>query len=200
MLSLLEHFWNEHKDVNEPLKENLFGGISQDILSCCCGNRQELPVQHMSELIPIQIIGQSVQNGLDNIFKTEQIPWECPKCSSGTAERRMSILQKPQTLILQQMRYSFDFALQLVTKNPIPIVSTKCIVLPSGTTYSLQSVINHIGDDTKSGHYNIIIRDQTNENVLLLDDSDISTLDKSDVVDDVSYILCYIKDRNIHNN
>ena len=72
MQSLFEHFSNEHKDRNETLIENLFGGISQDISFCCCGIRVELAPQYMSQIIPIQIVGKSVQNGLEEIFKEVQ--------------------------------------------------------------------------------------------------------------------------------
>ena len=48
LLSLMEHFWKEHVYRHNTLREDLFGGISQDILTCFCGNRLDLSPQHMS--------------------------------------------------------------------------------------------------------------------------------------------------------
>ena len=194
MQSLFEHFQNEHEDRNESLIENLFGGISQDILSCCCGNRVELAPQHMSQIIPIQIIGQSVQNGLEEIFNADTISWECPKCHSLTVEKRLSIVQEPRTLILQLMRYSFDAAKNEASKVTDPVASPNNILLPNGTSYSLHSVINHIGEETNSGHYNVILHDKYANNFVLLDDSNISILNDSHDMNDLSYIFIYIKD------
>jgi hypothetical protein len=194
MQSLFEHFQNEHEDRNESLIENLFGGISQDILSCCCGNRVELAPQHMSQIIPIQIIGQSVQNGLEEIFNADTISWECPKCHSLTVEKRLSIVQEPRTLILQLMRYSFDAAKNEASKETDPVACPNNILLPNGTSYSLHSVINHIGEETNSGHYNVILHDKYANNFVLLDDSNISILNDSHDMNDLSYIFIYIKD------
>ena len=194
MQSLFEHFWNEQIDVNDTLMENLFGGISQDILSCCCGNRVELAPQHLSQIIPIQIVGESVQNGFENIFKTEKISWKCPKCSSPTVNKRVWIVQEPATLILQLMRYSFDVAKNEASKIEDPVACPKNLLLSSGTSYSLHSVINHHGEETKSGHYNMILYDKNADNFVLLDDSNVSFLDDSHDMNTVSYISIYVKD------
>ena len=66
--------------------------------------------------------------------------------------------------------------------------------MPSGTTYSLTSVLNHIGEQTNLGHYNIILCDKDNANSVLLDDTLISILSDDQEMSDVSYIFIYTKD------
>ena len=192
--SLMEHFWKEHMYRHNTLREDLFGGISQDILTCFCGNRLDLSPQNMSEIIPIQIIGRSIQNGLADIFQAEEINWKCPKCHSPTVEKRMVIIQEPSTLILQLMRFSFDAARKTALKLQKHMHCPKSLQMPSGTSYSLNSVVNHNGEKTNSGHYNIILYDKENDNCVLLDDSLISILSDDQEMNDLSYIFIYTRD------
>ena len=66
--------------------------------------------------------------------------------------------------------------------------------MPSGKIYSLNSITNHIGEETKSGHYNVIIHDRNNNNFVLLDDNTISIVDSINEVSELSYIFIFVKD------
>ena len=80
--SLLEHLWNE--SVTEiSLRDKVFGGLSQNILSCKCGREEELQVQHMPEVIPLQIKGGSIQSCLDDFLAAEDVDWNCHSCISS---------------------------------------------------------------------------------------------------------------------
>ena len=70
--------------------------------------------------------------------------------------------------------------------------------MPSGSTYFLVSVINHIGEDTTSGHYNVMLSNKHSNKYVLLDDSNISYVaDDYDGKSDVSYIFTYVRDTGI---
>ena len=64
--------------------------------------------------------------------------------------------------------------------------------MPSGSIYTLSSIVNHIGNSPAEGHYNLLVNDNVNDSYVLLDDQDIAF----DVVlnSKISYILSYTKD------
>ena len=106
----------------------------------------------------------------------------------------MAIIQEPSTLILQLMRFSFDAARNTTLKLQNHMHCPKSLQMPSGTSYSLTSVLNHIGEKTNSGHYNMILYDKENDNSVLLDDSLISILSDDQEMNDLSYIFIYTRD------
>jgi uncharacterized UBP type Zn finger protein len=198
MQSLLEHFWNENVQLANTFKEDMFGGVSQDTLSCVCGYRVKLAHEHMSEIIPIQAGAESVQRGLEDFFSAGNIAWKCPICAKQTVQKRCSIIIEPSTLILQLMRYKFDYVKDEASKIHDQILCSPSIVMPSGSIYSLVSVINHIGEDTTSGHYNVMLSNKHSDKYVLLDDSNISYVtDDYNGKSDVSYIFTYVRDTEI---
>ena len=44
------------------------------------------------------------------------------------------------------------------------------LILPSGSTYTLCSIVNHIGPNPEEGHYNILLYNNLHNIYLLLDD------------------------------
>ena len=65
------------------------------------------------------------------------------------------------------------------------------ITLPSGKTYSLISSINHVGEDTRSGHYHVVLNDGQ---FTLIDDSEINKIeDFNKKMSGLTYILSYKK-------
>ena len=67
--------------------------------------------------------------------------------------------------------------------------------MPSGSTYILTSIINHHGEETKSGHYNTILLEKESEKYLFLDDTEISYVqDEYNGISDVSYICTFVRD------
>ena len=193
MQSLLEHLWNENS--KNTLKEEMFGGVSQDILTCFCAYRVELAPEQMSEIIPIQIAEQDVQKGLDTFLSGENIAWKCPKCGRPTVQKKRLIVIEPSTLILQLMRYNFDTSNNTASKINDQIFCQPNIFMPSGSTYTLTSIINHHGEETKSGHYNTILLEKESEKYLFLDDTEISYVqDDYNGISDVSYICTFVRD------
>ena len=61
-----------------------------------------------------------------------------------------------------------------------------------GATFVLSSVINHIGERSTSGHYNIVIYDEANNKFILLDDSEIvdNVIIDNDMAEQ-SYVAAY---------
>ena len=188
--SLLEHFLNE-PEIPQNLKDLIFSGLSQNTLSCPCGNKEELPVQHLPEVIPIQVKGRTIQACLDDFLAPEDIEWKCPICTSSRVLRNISIIVEPTVFIFQLMRYKYDEDSDKVIKINDRVKCPKQLILPSGSTYSLISTINHIGEDTRSGHYNIVLFDGQ---CVLIDDAVISNVENFDQdFSRLSYIFTYRK-------
>ena len=62
--------------------------------------------------------------------------------------------------------------------------------------YSLHSVINHLGENTQSGHYNLVLFDSETKKCILLDDSTISYADDSqEEMKTLSYICIYLSEK-----
>ena len=91
------------------------------------------------------------------------------------------------------MSYNYDKTQQKVKKVHSEVVSTQNLILQSGTMYSLHSMISHMGENTQSGHYNLLLFEDE-ENVLL-DDSTISYMDNyPQEMNKESYVCIYKAD------
>ena len=107
----------------------------------------------------------------------------------------MNIVTEPFTLIIEIKRYSYLPTARETYKIRDCLYPSEKIILPSGSTYSLLSIINHIGESTNEGHYNVLVRDKQNNTFMLLDDlysSSVETL--SSEMNGLSYIFFYVKD------
>ena len=57
----------------------------------------------------------------------------------------------------------------------------------------MNSVINHIGESSNSGHYNILLYDPVNKQSILVDDTDIDYNASLDIVTNMCYVVSYTK-------
>ena len=122
------------------------------------------------------------------------------RLSRSSAELRfqdrpsVAIIFAPTTIILHLLRFSYDEQQEKTIKSSCPIFCPPMLTLPTGPTYVLNSVINHIGESATSGHYNIVIFDEPLNQFILLDDSEITynvTFD-DDMVQQ-SYVVTYTR-------
>ena len=91
------------------------------------------------------------------------------------------------------MRYKYDETQKKVNKLHSEVISTQNLIPQSGTMYSLHSMISHMGENTQSGHYNLLLFED-DENVLL-DDTTISYMDNyPQEMNTESYVCIYKAD------
>ena len=148
----------------------------------------------MPEVVPIQVKGESIQSCLDDYFAAEYVNWNCPKCKNSPVLRKSSIIEEPKTLILQLMRYKYEDFQQVLVKMSDAVYCPTSIMMPNGISYSLISVINHIGEHTKSGHYNMVLRDQVTSQFTLIGDYAVSKVENmNQEMNQMSYIFIYEK-------
>ena len=192
LTSVFEHMFQDHTTSNN-IDDIMFGGLFQETLVCKCGNVKELPVQKLSEVFTIQLHGLSVQSSMENFLKDEELESECGKCQNQVLVKKFEILAEPSTLIIQLKRYKYEE--RRTIKKLDEIECSKKISLPSGSTYTISTIVNHIGERPEDGHYNVLIYDNINESFVLLDD--LSVFYDVKVTSDLrslSYIVFYTKD------
>ena len=73
------------------------------------------------------------------------------------------------------------------------ILCPKILYLPNGSSFTLNSVINHIGEIANSGHYNIAIFDENEDSITLLDDSQITNNVNFEDLAQICYVATYTR-------
>ena len=190
--SLFEHFWKE-LPISATLNETVFGGLCQESFLCECGNIVKRPIEGLPDIISVSIKGDTIQTCLDSYLSQEQIERKCSICSSLKCWKSLEIIIPPSTLILQLKRFSYDRISETTTKLHAPVSCPVALSIEGKTMYQLNAVINHMGEDTGSGHYNILVVNEDQKSFMLVDDLEISRIPISNDMDDVSYVVVYVK-------
>ena len=139
--------------------------------------------------------GNSVQSCLTNFLYNEEINLECSKCKKPSSVKKIDIIIEPSTLIIQLKRYRYEAKEEKVRKRHEEIKLSKKITMSTGSTYTLSSVVNHIGNCPDAGHYNLIIFDEQTDSFVLLDDLNVSyCVEMLPKMDSLSYVIFYSKD------
>ena len=122
---------------------------------------------------------------LDSESKLEPSVAKCPACQSVKAWKNIEIIVPPSTLILHLKRFTFENNTNAAKKLHVPISCPPVLSMKNETKYQLNAVINHMGETTSSGHYNILLHDKRHSRYIIVDDLEIRN---NPVLD---YILCY---------
>ena len=194
LISIFEHLFIDSFD-SYKIEEDIFGGLYQETIACTCGYSKELPIQKLSGILVIQIKGQSIQSCLLEFLGEEEIKLDCTECGNNLATKKTELVNEPSTLIIQLKRYTYDIDKRKCIKIHDNISCPKSLVMPSGISYTLSSIVNHIGDQPTEGHYNIVIYDKIDDCFVLLDDKNISVSDEmSPDINELCYVLIFTKD------
>ena len=180
--------------THENFDEQLFGGLWQNILTCKCGHINELPLEKMPEIIPLEIYGETIQHCLDHYFMSENVERSCTNCPSKIAEKITAVISEPATLIIQLNRYEYDREKERIMKKHSIIICPKNLTTPNGSKYSLSSFINHLGSTPQKGHYNLVLYNKCEDTFVLLDDTKITlNYDPDPFMMETQYLLTYVK-------
>ena len=74
-----------------------------------------------------------------------------------------------------------------------PVSSPVNLSLNDERIYQLNAMINHIGEESTSGHYNILLGDKHDSRFILVDDSEISYISDLNYTNANSYVILYTK-------
>ena len=190
--SLLEHFWIE-SSIPNSLGDVIFGGIFQESYQCECGNIEKPPIKILPDILSLPIQGDTVQTCLDDYFASEKIKKKCSNCKSMESFKSSELLVPPSTLILQLKRFSYHETEGCVKKLHVPVKCPLNLSFEGSQIYQLNSVINHIGETSNSGHYNILFHAKLDNSFVLVDDSDIHYNANITEFEDVTYVVIYDK-------
>ena len=192
--SLLEHIFKDSK-IFKNFDEQIFGGLWQTSLSCLnCFNSEELGIQKIPEIIPLDLSGENLQDSFDHFFQAEVIERNCLHCPAIISRKETETVMEPKTMIFQINRYAYDRKENQIIKKHNKLTCPSTLTLKSGSSYSLCSIINHIGESPDEGHYNIIVYNKKMDKYVLIDDLNI---DLNCVIDDtmkkMHYLVTYYK-------
>ena len=90
-----------------------------------------------------------------------------PSCKSTNSLKSLEITLPPSTLIIQLLRFSFDVSKNKTRKLHMPLNCPTTVSLKNCGMYQFNLVINHIGESSSSGHYNILLLDLVNKMTLI---------------------------------
>ena len=74
-----------------------------------------------------------------------------------------------------------------------PVSYPVALSLEGKAMYHLNSVINHMGENARSGHYNILVVDDDQQNFILVDDLEIRRNPVLSNMNNISYVAVYIR-------
>ena len=87
--SVLEHTFKD-LPVLQCFKEKLFGGLWQTTLTCNdCMKIETSEIENMPDIVPLEIIGEKLEECLDNFFRSEVVERNCPQCHSVLAIKQI---------------------------------------------------------------------------------------------------------------
>ena len=191
--SLLEHFWKE-SSVPDTWNESIFGGLFQESFQCTeCENVEKHNIKRLPDVISISIEGETVQKSIDSHFSRELVEKNCSKCHSQKSWKSQEIIVYPTTLIIQLKRFTFNEVTRVSKKLHNPVSSPATLSLNNESIYQLNAVVNHIGENLTSGHYNILLADNQHSKLILVDDLEISYILDSNQFNAISYVVLYTK-------
>ena len=91
-------------------------------------------------------------------------------------------------------RYEYDNKNRVTNKKHNELFCPSTLRMPSGSSYILRAIVNHIGSSPNQGHYNLVLYNSHGENYILLDDENINI---NFVIDDnikrTHYLIMYYK-------
>ena len=139
---MFEHLFKDSVTSNN-IDEKIFGGLYQEKIVCICGNVKQLPIQKLSEILTIQLQGNSIESFLMGFLSDEEVNQTCINCRNLKAVKSIEIVTDPSTLIVQLKRYKYDVDKKKAIKRQDKVNCSKSLVMPSGSSYTLSSHWKH---------------------------------------------------------
>ena len=159
-----------------------------------CNMSEQLQVEFLSEIIPVEFTGFTLESCLEQFFSPEEIERQCDNCKTKRSTQVTTFVQEPKTLILQLNRFKYNQEDNRVMKIHKPLLFPNEVTLPSGASYKLVATVNHIGETADAGHYTCLVVDQNNCSCFLVDDTSvIPSLTTDEDISQQVYLLFYTK-------
>jgi uncharacterized UBP type Zn finger protein len=188
----------EHWSKDSPrTKEALFGGLSQKTMFCLnsnCNKSEQLQMEELSEIVPLEFTGFTLETCIEQYFSPEEIERQCEHCESKQCTQVTTFVREPEILIIQLNRFKYSQVDDRVVKIHEPLLFPNDITLPSGSSFKLVATVNHSGESADVGHYTCLVVNQTTGNCFLVDDTSVSPSETTDEeISQQVYLLFYKK-------
>ena len=194
--SMIEHLSKNAPNI-QGIKEKLCGGLSQKTMFCSnsnCNMSEQLQVEILSEIVPVEFTGFTLESCLEQFFSPEEIERQCDNCKTKRSTQVTTFVQEPKTLILQLNRFKYSQEDRRVMKIHEPLLFPDEVTLPSGASYKLVATVNHNGETADAGHYTCLVIDQNNGSCFLVDDTSVTpSLTTDEDISQQVYLLFYTK-------
>lgn len=204
-------YWKSYVKKNHSTVVDLFSGMLYSNVVCDNCSNSSASFESFNTL-SLEINDESsLDECIGSFFSSEKLSgdnkYSCESCSKLTeATKTLYMWEPPEVLILHLKRFKFDGCSfkKIGTKITFPIDNLNLdSVYPSihnrsGTTYNLQSVINHLGS-YDFGHYVSSCKNGINGMWYEFNDEDIVHIPinnlNNEIVTKDAYILFYMKNR-----
>jgi ubiquitin C-terminal hydrolase len=195
-------YWKNYLNNNYSIISKLFTGLFSSELTCSECNNYNITFEPFNILeLPLtknNIVFDNIEDCIINFCDIETIEkYNCENCKKiCNANKKMSIFQLPNKLIIQLKRFSTNTMIRKIDnfiKFPLTDLdmSVAQTFKPLNKKYNLYGTINHYGG-TNGGHYVAHCKNILNKNWFYFNDSNVSYItDDFDVINSSAYILFY---------
>lgn len=204
--------WLDYTKNKESNIFHLFYGQIKSMVKCKECLQESATYECFSNLsleLPTNNKRCDIYKSFDMYFHGETVHgWDCPKCKQKRdAIKKLDISRLPPILVIHFKRFYadteymaqnsykkranfVDFPIHNLDINDYVARSEKRLNARLNTNYNLYATSNHYGS-MESGHYTAFCRNNLLGDWYKFDDSNVSRLDKSEVVTSGAYILFY---------
>jgi hypothetical protein len=128
-------------------------------------------------------------------FYESQNSFECNTCKiKQKSKRKMEIYRCPHYLIIHLKRFNADNKIETLVDFPIKNLDLQKYISNTENlecVYNLVGVINHKGSLQEYGHYYAFVKNPIKKKWYKIDDSNITSLKTSEIVNQNAYVLFY---------
>lgn len=127
--------------------------VSRIITCSVCNATKESENNPLETFLGLSVHGNNVLDSINHFFEKEKLEFKCDKCNSNTCcESSTTLKQVPKVLILYLKRYEKQEDGTIV-KTSKEQSFNETLRLFDSYTFTLRSVVYHMGSETSNGHY-----------------------------------------------
>ena len=191
---------NQEKAEGKSFLTDRFYGQSRTDIKCNqCGVESSVYDRFLELQVPIAPAG-GLQRLLEKEVEPEVIERQCPQCDHQQATKTLHIIRLPKILCVQLKRFFFNTQRNFSGKIdrfvdfPMDLDLTQLITGDRSEfkTYKLQSVVNHYGQSSYSGHYTTMAFSSNLDKWIHCNDSHLTSVSPRRIKSSSAYLLFFV--------